>query len=325
MAFELRSRALAFRDVAQHAQDRGLVLVRRAVGHELELGDAAVLAQEAHLVRAHQFRARARAHARAKTLVPQRQQLGRDHAFERQAGELVAFVAETLEQQAIGVDEAEILRDEDAVRERIHQGLDHRAVALLAAAQRSHGGALARDVVEDAEHGRPAVPVGAGRGDGQVPRAAVGQRDAVLAVVLLDAARDELLERLGRTVALVLGQQRGEIAADERRRLAPEHPGRAGVDVEDAVAAQDRDPGSNVVDHMAVRAAGGRGAIVFTHLLGTPCAARSRRRLIGRALSRTTCGPVHTDGPGVSSRITLFSSALRNSTFHRASTIRGAA
>jgi hypothetical protein len=63
-------------------------------------------------------------------------------ALERQAGELLALVAEALQQQPVGVDEAEVLRDEDAVGQRVHQ----RAVGALADAQRLLDAARLGDV-----------------------------------------------------------------------------------------------------------------------------------------------------------------------------------
>ena len=105
-------------------------LVGGAVGHQLELGEAAVLAQELHFVGAH--RLGTRTHATPEAFVPERQEVRRDHAPEGQAVELVAFVAQALEQQPVGVDEAEVLRHEHAVGQRVHQ----RAVGALADAQR---------------------------------------------------------------------------------------------------------------------------------------------------------------------------------------------
>ncbi len=159
---------------------------------------------------------------------------------------------------------------------RGHRGLEfaralvHEFLEPVAMALQLGGGALARDVVEDAQHGGPAVPVGARCGDGQVAHAPVGQFDAVLAVVLIDVPRDDGIGGFGRAMALFVDQQRGRIDADECLRLSTEHPGRARIDIGDALILQDGDPGSNVLDHLAKIRFLGRAAIRFTHLLDTP-------------------------------------------------------
>ncbi len=396
VAFELGGGPLAFPDAAQHAQHRGRVLVRGAIGHEFELGDAAVLAQELHLVRTH--RLHARPHPAAETFAPQREQAGGDHALERQPDEVVALVAQLFQQQAIGVDELEILGDEHAVGQCIHQGpvgaladaqrllhatrfrhvghrhqgardstggrvaqrlavdvqprdpgrrgahaqqrmahrpargqhhgngnrldghhvagfvdrlpvvepvvahllerrtqqplrgqvdalqariavedhhalaerFDHRPVALLAAAQCRHRGALARDVVHHAQLGRFAAPRSQRGRHRHVPRAAVRQQEVVLVVHLVGAARNQGLECLRRTVLFLLEEQCRRIDSDEPCRLPAQHPRRACVDVHDAAMLQDDDPGSCILDRVSKRWSPGRAAFCFAHLLDTP-------------------------------------------------------